>query len=113
MTHLREFATQHRLHYDVQPEFLGAGPDREPVGFAVRLFARHERSRLRSPACARCVELSRELASFAEQLVSEADLAARAELVPGGPVLYESPEERTLDEVELTLRVPCEPSGLA
>ena len=107
MTDLQQFASEHHVHYDVQPEFVGAGDDREPVGFEIRLFARHGGGRLGAPGCPACVELGRELASFAEQLVSGGEIASRTELVPGTPALYESTEERNVDEVELTVRVRC------
>jgi hypothetical protein len=103
---LGRFAREHHVHYEVEPEVV-EGKERELVAVDVRLFATHEKSKLEAPACPTCVELLRELQSFAEQLVRSGDAASRTEIVPASPVLYQSPEEPDADEVALTVRVRC------
>ncbi len=105
---LERFAREYQVHYEVQPEFVDAGDAREVVASDVRIFAAHQGERLGTPGCPKCVELTRDLESFAERLVADGELARRAEIVPAEPVLYESPEDRGTDEVSLTLRVRCE-----
>src|SRR6266568_3066746 len=107
---LGRFGREHHVHYDVEPEVVIEGEHREVVGFDVRLFATYGESKLATPACPRCVELSNELRSFAEHLVSPGDAASWTEIVPAEPVLYQSAEEPDAEEVALTLRVRCDSS---
>jgi hypothetical protein len=104
----REFARDHHVHYEVEPEEVTAGEAPGVVGFQVRLFATHGESKLPAPSCRRCAALAAELRSFAERLVSAADVASRTELVEGSPALYQSQEVAGADEVALTLRVRCD-----
>ena len=106
---LARFAREHHVHYDVEPDT--AGRQREVVGYEVRLFAVHAEPKLEAPACPRCVELLRELRSFAERLVSPG-AAEWTEFVPeAAPALYESKEVSGGDEVALTFRVHGAPPG--
>jgi len=105
---LGQFAREHHVHYEVEPEEVADGERREVVGFQIRLFATHEESKLEAPACPRCVELRSELRSFAERLVAAGDVASRTEIVPATPVLYGSTEVPDADEVALTVRVHCD-----
>jgi hypothetical protein len=97
------------VHYEVQPEEVVEGEERELVGVQLRLFATHaEKPKLEAPACQSCAELLGELRSFAEELVRSGDAASRTEIVPASPKLYQSTEVPDADEVELTLRVHCD-----
>jgi hypothetical protein len=107
MTDLEQFARQHHMHYDVEPELAGEGDARTVVALDVRLFASHG-ERLGVPECPRCLELAGELATFAQRLVSGSPLAARTEVISAPPALYEATGERDVDEVALTFRVRCE-----
>jgi hypothetical protein len=102
---LRQFAQEHHVHYELEPELMGEGEERSVVGFDVRLFATHEEARLEAPACPRCVALAADLRAFAERVVSGGDAQARTEIVPAEPVLYESAEVPGSDEVPITVRV--------
>jgi hypothetical protein len=104
---LGQFARQHHVHYEVDPEEAGEGDRRERVGLQVRLFATHDRSKLGAPGCPACVELLGELRSFAERLTRGSSAADRTELVPASPALYQSTEAPDADEVALTMRVRC------
>jgi hypothetical protein len=105
---LGQFARQHHVHYEIDPEEVGDGEERERVGLQVRLFAMHERARLGAPGCRECVELLEALRSFAERLTRGTGAAPRTELLPAPPALYQSAEEPDRDEVALTVRVRCE-----
>ncbi|BDG05207.1 hypothetical protein [Anaeromyxobacter oryzae] len=105
---LGRFAREHHVHYEVEPEEVVERDRREVVGFEVRLFATHGESKLEAPACPRCVELLRELRSFAEQLVASGDAASRAEIVPRPSALYQSTEVPGADEVAVAVRVRCD-----
>ncbi len=103
----REFVREHHVHYEVEPEEVVAPGRHEVTGWRVRLFATHGEDKLEDPACARCVELRRELQEFARALVP-ADVADRAEVVSGAaPRIYRSTEVPDADEVHVTLRVIC------
>lgn len=104
---LQTFAREHHVHFEVEPEEVIEGERREVVGFDVRLFATHGESKLEAPACPRCVELLKELRSFAERVVGPGDTAERAEIAPPAPRVYQSTEVSGADEVELTVRVQC------
>jgi hypothetical protein len=104
----REFAREHHLHYEVEPEETGDRAARELTGVRLRLLASHERARLEAPGCPACVALLDELRAFAGGIVADAGVEERAELIPSPRKLYQSPEERNVDEVALTIRVRCE-----
>jgi hypothetical protein len=103
---LGRFVREHHVHFEVAPELVTDGEEPEVVGFQVRLFATHGESKLERPGCPRCVELAKELRSFAEQLVV-GDLAERTDFVPQSPALYQSTEVPDADEIALALRVRC------
>ena len=105
---LGQFAREHHVHYEVEPEEIAQGDRREVVGFDIRLFATRGESKLPAPACPTCVELLAELRTFAERLVASGDVASRSEIVPAAPVLYVSTEVPDADEVALTVRVRCD-----
>ncbi len=106
---MRQFARDHHVHYEVEPEEIhDRGGRRDVVAYRVKLFATHGESRLEAPGCPRCVELSRELRSFAERLVGSADAAGRTEILPPPAALYQSMEVPGADEVALTARVRCD-----
>jgi hypothetical protein len=105
---LQRFARDHHVHYEVEPEAVDDGDKREVVGFEVRLFATHGEARLEAPTCPRCVELQRELRSFAEKVVASGDAAGRAEIAPAAPALYASTEVPDADEVTVAVRVRCD-----
>ncbi len=105
---LRDFARAHHVHYEVEPEEVTDRSHRELVGVRLRLLATHERARLDAPGCPACVDLLRELSSFADRVVGEAGVAERAETIPATRKLYQSSEDRNADEVALTIRVRCE-----
>jgi hypothetical protein len=107
-TELHAFVRQHHVHYEVEPEEVADGPRRELVGVRLRLLATHARERLDAPGCPACVDLLRELGSFAERVVGEAGVADRAETIPATRKLYQSSEDRNADEVALTIRVRCD-----
>jgi hypothetical protein len=103
----REFVRAHHVHYEVEPEAVDAPDRREVTGWRVRLYATHGEEKLEDPACARCVELRRELQGFAQTLVPP-DAEDRAEVVTGAtPRIYRSTEVPDADEVHVTLRVLC------
>jgi hypothetical protein len=105
---LGRFAREHHVHYELEPEEV-TGERRELVAVDVRLFAAHASSKLKTPACPECVDLLRELRSFAEQVVRSGDEASRTEVLPAAsPALYQSTEDPGVDEVALTLRVRCD-----
>jgi hypothetical protein len=105
---LQRFARDHHVHYEVEPEAVVEGERREVVGFEVRLFATHGESKLEAPSCPRCVELQKELRSFAEELVASGAARGRAEIAPETPALYASTEVPGADEVTVSVRVRCE-----
>ncbi len=107
-TGLHEFVRRHHVHYEVEPEEVSQGGQRELVGVRLRLLATHERARLDAPGCPACVDLLRELGSFADRVVGEAGIAERAETIPATRKLYQSSEDRSADEVALTIRVRCD-----
>ena len=108
LTALRDFAREHHVHYEVEPERLtGPGPH-GLVGVRLRLLATHEGSRLEVPGCPACVELLGELRSFADRVAAEAGVADRVETIPATRKLYQVAGERNADEVALTLRVRCD-----
>jgi len=104
---LRRFAREHHVSYCIEREAPAA---REHLGstFEVQLFATHGEDRLEAPACPRCVELTRELTSFASELLALADAGERAEILPPTPVIYASTDPQGPDEVSLVLRVMAE-----
>jgi hypothetical protein len=105
---LQQFAREHHVHYELEPEEVVGGEQRELVGVQVRLFAApREDPELGTPGCPRCTELLGELRSFAERLVGSGDMARRTEIVVPPPVLYQSTEVPDADEVALTVRVHC------
>jgi hypothetical protein len=108
---LAQFAREHHVHYEVEPETTVEGERREVVGFDVRLLATHgdREPLLETPACPQCVELLSELSGFAERLTSTGDAASWTELVPEPAVLRESTEQRGDDEVALTMRIHRDP----
>src|SRR5512133_3559750 len=106
-TALHAFVREHHLHYEIEPEEVSEGPQRELVGVRLRLLATHERARLDAPGCPTCVDLLGELSSFADRVVGEAGVAERAETIPATRKLYQSAEDRNADEVALTIRVRC------
>lgn len=106
---LARFAREHHVHYDVEPDTVDAGEQHEVVGFEVRLFAVHGEEKLEAPACPRCAELLKELRSFADRVVSPG-AAEWTEIVAETPALYQSHEVPGADEVELTVRVQCDPA---
>jgi hypothetical protein len=108
---LEQFAREHHVHYDVEPETARQRDRTEVVGFGVRLLATHEGSKLAAPACPKCMELLSGLRSFAERLIRSGEAASWTELVPDPAVLHESSEVRGADEVALTLRVRSDPGG--
>jgi hypothetical protein len=108
---LEQFAREHHVHYDVEPQAAihGRG-QQEVIGFDLRLLATHGESKLEAPACPRCVELLSGLQSFAERIVASADASSWTEIVPEPAVLYQSAEVRGADEVALTIRILRDPS---
>jgi hypothetical protein len=104
---LGRFVREHHVHYEVEPETTGAAEGREVVAFDIRLFATHGEGKLEAPACPRCVELTRELRSFAEEVVRSGEDADRTEILLGAPALYQSTEVPDADEVAVTVRVRC------
>ncbi len=107
-TQLHEFVRQHHVHWEIEPEEVADGDRRELVGVRLRLLARHERARLDAPGCPACVDLLKELSSFADRVVGAAGVAERAETIPATRKLYQASEDRNADEVALTIRVRCE-----
>jgi hypothetical protein len=105
---LRRFAREHHVHYEVEPETTGAGESREVVAVDVRLFATHGEAKLEAPGCPRCVELTRDLQAFAEEVARSGAEADRVDVEIGLPALYRSTEVPGADEVAITLRVRCE-----
>jgi hypothetical protein len=102
---LEQFVREHHVHYDVEPRAATQGGAEHVVGFDLRLLATHGESKLEAPACPRCVELLTELTGFAQEIISSADAASWAEVVPEPAALYQSIEVRGADEVALTIRV--------
>ncbi|HEX9052246.1 MAG TPA: hypothetical protein VF841_17085 [Anaeromyxobacter sp.] len=105
---LHEFVRRHHVHYGVEREEVADGRRRELVAVRLRLLATHERARLDAPGCPACVELLRELGSFADRVVGAAGLAERAETLPAPRKLYQASGDRNADEVALTIRVRCD-----
>jgi len=108
---LKRFAREHHVHYEVEPATVDGGQPPRLAGFELHVFAGHDGAKLEVPGCPRCVELTRELRSFVEQIVSSGDLGERAAIVPEPPAVYQSTEERDADEVRVTVRVRCDPAG--
>jgi hypothetical protein len=105
---VKQFAREHHMHYELEPETVDDGTRRRVIGFEVHFFAAHESSQLGAPACPRCRELATELRSLVEHLVhAQPELAARAEVAPAPPALYQSREVPGADEVSVTVRVRC------
>ena len=105
---LRQFAREHHLHYEVEPEVVGDTGHRELTGWRLRLFATHGEAKLEEPGCPRCVDLTSELCSFAETLTPDEDAGDTAEVVPrAAPKLYRSTEVPDGDEVAVTVRILC------
>ncbi len=105
---LGRFAREHHVHYEVEPETTGSGEGLEVVAVDVRLFATHGESKLEAPGCPRCVELSKDLQAFAEEVVRSGGEEGRVDVELGAPALYRSTEVLDADEVAITLRVRCE-----
>jgi hypothetical protein len=105
---LRDFVRAHHVHYEEEPEEVAERRRREVVGVRLRLLATHERKSLGAPGCPACVELLGELRALADRVVADAGVADRAETIPATRKLYESDEDRSADEVALTVRVRCD-----
>jgi hypothetical protein len=98
------FAREHHVHYELETEARAtAGPG--GATFDVRLFASHGEDKLEAPGCPRCLELGRELRSFAERALVHGDAVAWTEIIQTPAVLYASTEPRGPDEVSVTVRV--------
>ncbi len=100
----RRFAREHRVRYDVEAE----PPPRVARGgrtFEVRLFATHGDDKLEAPGCPSCVELARDLRSFATQVVTAVEGADWAEVMEPAPVIYASTDQKGPDEVSIVLHV--------
>ncbi|MFT3912623.1 MAG: hypothetical protein QM704_00645 [Anaeromyxobacteraceae bacterium] len=107
-----EFVRTAHVRYELEREEADpvegeTGDGSELVGVRVRLLAHHDRERLGTPGCPACERLLGELRSFAEQVAAEAGAGDRAEVIPATQKLYEAPDDRTQDEVAVTLRVRC------
>lgn len=107
-TQLHEFVRAHHVHYEVEAEDVEEGRERALVGFRVRLLATHPREKLATPGCDACTGLLEELRSFADRVVADAGVGDRAETIPATRKLYQSAEDRDVDEVALTVRVRCD-----
>lgn len=105
---LQEFGQRHHLRYEVEPEEAVTGEGRRRVGYRVRLFATELDAALAEPGSAASVDLLARLRAHAEELLRSGEAASRAEVVPASRALYESPEERGVDEVAIDLRVRCD-----
>ncbi len=104
---LGRFAREHHVHYEVEREEASDARKTELVGFAVRLFATHGEQKVEPPTCPRCLELVRELSSFAQDVLASGDTAARAEIAPATPAVYQSTEVPGANEVSVAVRVHC------
>lgn len=102
---LREIVRAHRVHFDVEPEFVLEGPDRVKVGFHVTLWAVHDKGARALPGCPACWDLAAELRQLAESVVPPDDRPSRTEVDPFRPALYESRVLPGSDEVSLTIRL--------
>lgn len=102
---LEQFVREHHVHYDVEPHHATQGGSEQVVGFDLRLLATHGESKLEAPGCPRCMELLTGLKDFAQEIISSADAASWAEIIPEPAALYQSTEVQGADEVALTIRL--------
>ncbi len=100
---LRRFTRDHHVSYDVVEE--PAAKAGAPPTFEVRLFASQGDHRLGAPMCPQCVDLKRELQSFASTLVETVDAAPWADVMESPPVLYSSGKSQGPDQVSVSLHV--------
>jgi hypothetical protein len=107
-TDLHEFARAHHVHYEVEPEEVEGGQGRALAAVRLRLLATHPSERLPAPGCPACTSLLQELRAFAERVVAEAGARDRTETIPAAHKLYQSTEDRNVDEVALTVRIRCD-----
>lgn len=101
---LRGFVKSHRVHYSVEHELVVGEGARRPVGFAVRLFAVHDKGARALPGCAKSRALADALRSLAEWLVCTCP-PTRIDVEPYRPALYDSRVVPGADEVALTIRL--------
>jgi hypothetical protein len=105
---LRQFAREHHVHYEVEPEEVIDAERREVIGWRLRLYAMHDEAKLEEPSCPRCVELTDELRALAARLAPDESAGDTAEVVPrAAPKLYRSTEAPDADEIAVTVRVLC------
>jgi hypothetical protein len=104
-TLLRQFVKLHHVHCSVEPEWVVVGGSRFPVGFDLRLFAVHDKDARALPGGPESRALAASLRKLAESLVPECRTAARFDIEPFSPVLYDSREVAGADEVALTIRL--------
>lgn len=99
----RQYAHQHRMHYEVAPEvhFAGDGAKRR-VGFCFRVSGAHARGDKPQPGCSLCTHIYEDIKKVARLAIDETGAGLRWEFDPFSPSLYWVPRDRS-DEVSLTV----------
>ena len=102
---VRHFVKEHHVHFSIEPEWAVTPGGRRAVGFNVRLFAALEKGDRTLPGGSKSRALAASLRKVVESLLPECDSAARIDVEPFSPALYDSREVPGADEVALTLRL--------
>lgn len=109
---LREFGKHRHVHFDLTPEVIWRGGERVPVGWELRLWARHDPGTHPLPGCSRCATLREELVDLAQWLGSVEREGCRFSVEPFAPALYACASAPDLDEVNVTLRLESQDGEL-
>lgn len=106
MEELQGLVQQHRVCYEVWPEWLMVEDKKVQIGFEIELCGVHEcDGNHDSPACQLCYQTFDDLKRVAEWLVAESGTTARCEILPYDDALHESPKRRFRPEIVLTIKI--------
>ena len=102
---LRGWVREHRVCWELSPLSELDHHARVPVGYELRLFARHAPAVKADPGCAECRDLYEKLKAIALYALPREHRPTRYEVAPFDASFHLRPESGWVPEVQLTLAI--------
>jgi len=101
----KELVKKYRIIWEVWPEYLMVGGNKQQVGFELVLAGAHEEGTHPTPGCPKCVELFQHLKEIANWLLPNMERQSMYEIETYDSSIHRAVKRKLRPEVTLSLKI--------